>query len=35
MNTEKIFNNGEITAEIWTLEHFWSAILDYNRNIVL
>ena len=34
-NAEKIIIIGGITAEICTLEHFWSAILDYNRHIGL
>ena len=34
-NDEKIIKIGGIAAEICTLEHFWSAILDYNRHIGL
>ena len=33
INAEKIIIIGGIAAEICTLEHFWSAILDYNRHV--
>ena len=35
INAEKIIKIGGIAAEICTLEHFWSAILDFNRHIEL